>query len=354
MAIYPEINNEYERLKIRRENAVVSRIEALYSEFSGIIAPYLTQNLPRTILTDILNRELKSLVGKVTAEVHAGIQTAWGLANRKTFAYLDKRLAGYDLPEGLKKVFYDPNEDAMKQFIRRKAGGMSISERVWDGAKSTKRIIKKQLSDGIYEGKSAAYTARVIREGLNNPDKFFRRVRNSKGELVESKPSKAFHPGQGVYKSPVKNSERLTRTEINRAYRTADQVAWENNPMILGYEIRLSASNKAHIRCELCRTLAGKYPASFQWAGWHPQCLCYKIPILMSREQMDRYQALVAGGNDYDSAVESIRKQGGLVSQPPSALGAWVKGNEERVNGWANKPYWWQDNLKLVEGFLKK
>src|SRR5690606_32941448 len=71
---------------------------------------------------------------------------------------------------------------------------------------------------------------------------------------------------------PVKNSERLTRTEINRAYRTADQVAWENNPMILGYEIRLSASNKAHIRCELCRTLAGKYPASFQWAGWHPNC----------------------------------------------------------------------------------
>ena len=57
---------------------------------------------------------------------------------------------------------------------------------------------------------------------LRNPDKLFRRVRDKHGNLRLSKAAKAYHPGRGVYRSSYRNALRLTATENNMAYRTAD------------------------------------------------------------------------------------------------------------------------------------
>jgi len=46
------------------------------------------------------------------------------------------------------------------------------------------------------------------------------------------------------------------------AYRTAEQTRW-----CVGYEIKLSQSYPWH---DACDTLAGKYPKTFKWTGWHP------------------------------------------------------------------------------------
>src|SRR5690606_3729788 len=99
-----------------------------------------------------------------------------------------------------------------------------------------------------------------IRQDLREPDRLFRRVRDARGRLKLSKPAKAYNPGQGVYRSAAKNSERLARTGINAAYRSADIAAYEANPLVLGYEVSLSATAKPKARCELCRTLSGVYP----------------------------------------------------------------------------------------------
>ena len=175
----------------------------------------------------------------------------------------------------------------------------------------------------------------------------FRRVRDARGKLKLSKPAKSYNPGQGVYRSAAKNSERLARTEINMAFRGADGAAYENNPLVLGYEIRLSATAKPKTRCELCRTMEGSYPVWFDWKGWHPNCLCFKIPILMSDEMMAKYQKLVARGEDTPDAVKELQKSVRVEALPDKAI-KWIKDNNDRMLGWKNLPYFYKDNKELI------
>lgn len=51
---------------------------------------------------------------------------------------------------------------------------------------------------------------------------------------------------------------------------------------IHGYEIKLSHSHPCH---DICDDLKGKYPKDFKWTGWHPNDLCYVIPIIKTEEQ---------------------------------------------------------------------
>jgi hypothetical protein len=76
---------------------------------------------------------------------------------------------------------------------------------------------------------------------------------------------------------------RLTRSEANMAYRSAEQARWQQFDFVVGYEIK-TTQNGRHVE-DICDTLAGKYPKDFQWTGWHPQCMCYRIPILKTEEE---------------------------------------------------------------------
>ena len=51
---------------------------------------------------------------------------------------------------------------------------------------------------------------------------------------------------------------------------------------ILGNEIKLSHSHPCH---DICDNLKGKYPKDLKWTGWHPNDLCYVIPIIKTEEQ---------------------------------------------------------------------
>ena len=94
-----------------------------------------------------------------------------------------------------------------------------------------------------------------------------------------SKAAAAFHPGQGVYRSSYKNAMRLTRSEINMAYRESERLRWANLDFVVGFEIRLSNNHtttdpktgKKVPFVDICDTLAGRYPKSFVFKG----CLLY-------------------------------------------------------------------------------
>ena len=75
--------------------------------------------------------------------------------------------------------------------------------------------------------------SRDVRRYLRNPDKLFRRVRDKHGNLRLSKAAKAYHPGRGVYRSSYRNALRLTATENNMAYRTADHLRWQQQPFVV-------------------------------------------------------------------------------------------------------------------------
>ena len=78
-------------------------------------------------------------------------------------------------------------------------------------------------------------------------------------------------------------SVRLARNEINMAYRAAEQMRWARMDYIKAKEIKTSRS--ASHKKDMCDQLAGTYPKDFSWTGWHVNCMCYAIPIIMSEEE---------------------------------------------------------------------
>lgn len=78
-------------------------------------------------------------------------------------------------------------------------------------------------------------------------------------------------------------SVRLARNEINMAYRSAEQERWARMDYIKGKEIK-TTNNTSH-KHDMCDLLAGVYPSYFPWVGWHVNCMCYAIPVIMSEKE---------------------------------------------------------------------
>ena len=68
-------------------------------------------------------------------------------------------------------------------------------------------------------------------------------MKGADGKLALSKNAKAFHPGQGVYRSSYKNAMRLTLTETNAAYRLADQDQWQRMDFVVSMRVHKSKNH---------------------------------------------------------------------------------------------------------------
>lgn len=347
-----QINREHERQHFKNQDKVVAAIEKEYNRIMAQIIPLIEAGAVSAVIQRTLNKALKKFVKNTTGIIESGIKYSWDVSTQKNMTYFEKRLEGYEMPTKVREALLKPN-NRVEAFIKRKQNGLTLSDRVWKSAEQFKSNVDMALDIGIAEGKSAKQISREIRQDLREPDRLFRRVRDARGRLKLSKPAKAYNPGQGVYRSAAKNSERLARTEINMAYRAADGAAYQDNPLVLGYEIRLSATAKPKARCELCRIMEGSYPVWFDWKGWHPNCLCFKIPILMSDEMMAKYQKLVARGEDTAEAVQLLQK-GVRVTELPAAFGKWVSENHQRMLTWKQMPFWYKDNKGFIEANVIK
>lgn len=346
------INRKYEKLHFNEQDRVVNYINKQFDSIIAQISPLVESGAARSIVQRKLTQLLKQFRKNVTARIESGIKYTWDISNQKNLAYFEQRLAGYNIPDKIKQVLSNPNLNRLEAFIQRKEGGLDLSGRVWKSAQQFQSNVEMALDIGVAEGKAAKQIGRELRQNMLEPDKLFRKVRDSKGNLKLSKPAQAYNPGQGVYRSAAKNSERLARTETNRGYRAADDAAWSNNPLVLGYEILLSATAKPKTRCDLCKSLTGKYPVWFKFQGWHPNCLCFKIPILMDDQMMAKYQRLVARGEDTEQAIKDLQKDI-RINYPPPEFNDWVTQNNERVEGWKSRPYWWKDNETFITAALK-
>ena len=165
-----------------------------------------------------------------------------------------------------------------------------------------------------------------------------------------SKAAKAFHPGRGVYRSSYKNAMRLTRSEINMAYRESDYQRWQTLDFVVGFEIHRS-NHEPLCDCDLCEKLVGKYPKTFKFKGWHPQCMCYAVPILMDEETFDENEL-----GDLKAALRGTTYQhkqaANVVPDVPQGFKDWVKDHIEAQKKWASTPYFIKDNFK--DGQLSK
>lgn len=241
--------------------------------------------------------------------------------------------------------YFQTNPDSLKAFQRRRVGKMNLSTNVWELTEQHISELEDSISLAIADGTSAMSLAASVKQYLKDPNKRFRRRKeiladgSTKWHL--SKNAKQYHPGAGRYRSSARNAQRLARTEINMAYRTAEQTRWEQFDFVVGYEIKTTYSEK-HVT-DICDQLAGKYPKSFHFVGWHPNCMCYCIPILKTEDEF--------WADDSEDSTKSVNE----ITRVPDKFNEWIRDNKERIETAENNgklPYFIRDNKVVVEDIL--
>lgn len=297
-----------------------------------------------------LQKVVKGLASQMQAVIETGSRRQWLFACHKNDEFIASIIDTTKLTKGRLQKMQDRNLDALQSFQARKVGGLSLADRVWKYTEQYKAQIELGLDVGLGEGRSAAQLSRDLRQNLQDPNRLFRRVRDKRGNLQLSKAAKAFHPGQGVYRSSYKNAMRLTRSEINMAYREADHLRWQQLDFVVGFEVHRS-NHEPKCKCDLCERLVGKYPKYFKFKGWHPQCLCYATAILMDEDDFDKQEL-----SDLKSALKGTeyRKLSAKneVTELPDGFKDWVAENETKQANWASTPYFIKDNF--IDGLLSK
>lgn len=290
-----------------------------------------------------LKKEMEALMqdlgSSLQANIEDGDQESWTLSNTKNDAMVDSIIGKKHLPKKVVQAWKHPHLEALNAFIARKEAGMNLSRRVWNLTQQFKNEMELALELGMGEGKSAAALSRDIRKYLVEPNKLFRRVRDKSGALRLSKAAAAYHPGQGVYRSSYKNALRMTATENNIAYRTADHNRWQALPFVIGIEIHISNNHPTE---DICDLFDGKrFPKDFKFTGWHPWCRCYAVSVLASQEEMDAYTTAIMNGEDV-----SHWKFTGQVEKMPKEFNKWMKDNQARIENATSMPYFIKDNFK--------
>lgn len=290
-----------------------------------------------------LKKEMEALMqdlgSSLQANIEDGDQESWTLSNTKNDAMVDSIIGKKHLPKKVVQAWKHPHLEALNAFIARKEAGMNLSRRVWNLTQQFKSEMELAMEMGMGEGKSAAALSRDIRKYLVEPNKLFRRVRDKSGALRLSKAAAAYHPGQGVYRSSYKNALRMTATENNIAYRTADHNRWQALPFVIGIEIHISNNHPTE---DICDLFDGKrFPKDFKFTGWHPWCRCYAVSVLASQEEMDAYTTALMNGEDV-----SNWKFTGQVEKMPKEFNKWMKDNQARIENATSMPYFIKDNFK--------
>ncbi|WP_159467965.1 hypothetical protein [Dyadobacter sp. 3J3] len=298
--------------------------------------PFAFSDFPA--LNDRVKNLFESLSGKMLATIDSGTQHEWLLSASKNDDLVNSIIKSTKFPKETIDRYMDRNLDALKAFQSRKSEGLNLSDRVWKLTDQFKQELELGLDVGMAEGKSAADLARDIQSYLNDPDKLFRRVRDARGVLHLSKAAKAYSPGQGVYRSSFKNAMRVTRSEINMAYRTSDHERWQNLDFVVGFEVRRSNNP---FPCVVCESLKGRYPKTFRFRQWHPQCRCNCVSILATKEEIDNLTDIILNGDD-TSGFKSVNE----ITQMPEGWTEWISENKDRLLRAKSQPYFIKDNFK--------
>lgn len=293
----------------------------------------------------------KQLASRMITVVETGSKKQWLFACDKNDGFIESIMDTSKVSKARLKKMQDRNLEALQTFQQRKVEGMNLSQRVWKYVGQYKDQLESALDVGLGEGRSADQLSRDVRGNLKEPNRLFRRVRDKRGNLVLSKAARAFHPGQGVYRSSYKNAMRLTRSEINMAYRESEFLRWQSLDFVVGFEIHRS-NHEPLCECDLCERLVGRYPKTFKFKGWHPQCMCYATPILMDEETFDENEL-----GDLKAALRGTQykplQAKNVVTDVPDEFKKWVKDHIEAQKNWGSTPYFIKDNFKdgkLSEG----
>jgi hypothetical protein len=260
--------------------------------------------------------------GDMNAIITKGTATEWGKSNMTQDLLADKVLSYYYGKEHgkRKRKYYQTNPDSLKAFQKRVDNGMNLSQKIWDQSRGYKRELEAAVSAGIQKGMSAVTLSKRVSKYLTDFDKLKDDYKQRYGKETDCLNCEY-------------RSMRLARSEINMAYQTAEQERWQQMDFVVGIEIKLSKSHHNRMpHGDICDDLQGKYPKDFKWTGWHPNDMCYMVPILKTEEEF-------FADDDTPSASE--------VTNYPESMRKWIIDNQERIDDARKKgtlPYWIKDN----------
>ena len=239
----------------------------------------------------------------------------WQRSNKVQDELTDKALKTYGIEDRPQK-YLQTNLDALKLFQDRSDGELSIERKIERLKEEYQRVLEAAISVSRRTGTPAsAYIADV------------KRLRREYKEQFGTDP--------GIYDVTFQTM-RLVRSEINMAYRRAEQLRWQQMDFIVGYEIKLHKTHEERMpHGDICDALAGRYPKDFLWTGWHPNDMCYAVPIVKTFEQ-------------YWSGEE-------VTIPMPDAVGRWLEENDERLQSASQRgtlPYWVRETVEqLIEKY---
>lgn len=257
------------------------------------------------------------------ALVYSGTSEEWKQSNLIQDLLANDVLKAYGMRRHGEKVtaYYQTNNEALKAFQNRRDGGFTVSQKIWNQSYNLKREMELAISSAIEKGTSAITLSKRISKYLNDFPKLQKDYKEKFGKAVDCKDCEY-------------RSIRLARSEINMAYREAEQMRWSQMDFIKGYEIKLSGS---HPKEDICDELAGVYPKNFKWSGWHPNDLCFAIPVVMTDD-------------------EFWNGTGKPITELPENFKNWCKKNANKILEGAergNLPYFIKDNFKAASEIIK-
>lgn len=304
------------------------------------------------LIQKLMTKLQRKMAASVEAVITKGIDAEWDLSGEETRELVESLFGDLDseLMELRKQAYLQRRDNAREAFKMRKERGLSLSDRVWQYTGQFKEELEMALDLGLRDGKSADELSREVRRYLNNPSMLFRRVRDEHGVLHLSKRAKAYHPGQGVYRSSYKNARRLTATETNMAYRSADFEHRQTLDFVVGIKIQLSNNHTLNGEpfVDICDHLAGNYPKDFKFVGWHPLCRCFVTNIFKTKEESNEDIARMLRGE----APIPPEQSKNYVGDTPDQFKAWCALNAGRVERAKSLPYFIRDNKGYYDAAL--
>lgn len=234
--------------------------------------PFMWSDYPqiRKRIRDLQER----FVEDIGAVIYSGTSEEWKNSNEVQDLLANKVLQTYGATIGKKnyEILYQPNNDALKAFQQRKDKGFTISDKLWDQSTLYKQELEEAISCAIQKGTSAIILSKQISKYLLDFPQLQKDYKERFGKASRSMDCEY-------------RSIRLAASEINMAYRQAENLRWQQMDFVVGYEIKLSNNHTCNGKPfqDICDILAGKYPKDFQWTGWHPLCYSDDSEVLTNR-----------------------------------------------------------------------
>lgn len=313
--------NNYQNLNSRL-NQYAEKVQILLDDLITEIVTIVksSQDYPTyfTLDSERIQRLLNEYSSSVETLITNGQTSEWYAANLATDMFVNDVIEEYlnYISPTRRAAYFLVNADALAAFKQRSINGLSLSERLWNIQGTLQSQLTETIAYAIKNGTSAANLAKQVQNFIAKPE-------------VVQRTNKTILDNHAA-------TMRLARSEINMAYRTAEQTRWNQLDFVVGYQIILSHK---HPKKDICDTLKGKYPKTFKWTGWHPCDLCFCIPILKTEKEL--------WAIDYDDIFST--KSVNEVTDVPQNFKNYINNNKNKISKMKNKPYFIQDNPNFAK-----